>query len=266
LAEPTNNNSFEIRVLASGSSGNSIFIASKQTNILIDAGLTCKELTRRLATIGRTPESVSAIIVTHEHQDHIRGVGVISRRHEIPIYMNAATLEGGRSVIGDAPTIRTFATGDVLSLGDLTVQTYSVPHDAADPVGLTIRNCSKSVGIALDMGYPTWLVRERLRGSNALVLEFNHDPDMLRECARPWEVKQRIMSKIGHMSNEDALEFLSGLIHDELEVVVLAHISKEANCGNLLRTMVAERLEELGRSDIEIILGSQDEVGVPIRI
>ena len=258
--------SFEIRILASGSAGNSILLSSEETTILIDAGLTCKELTRRLAAVGSTPDSISAVIVTHEHQDHARGVGVISRRHGIPIFMNAATLEGANPFIGEAPTIRTFATGDVLTVGDLTIRTYPVPHDAADPVGLTIENCSARVGIALDMGYPTRLVKERLRGSNALVLEFNHDPDMLRQCDRPWEIKQRIMSKTGHMSNQAALEFLCDLVHDDLKAVILAHISQEANCGITLRSLVEDRLKEIGRHDIQIILGSQDEVGNPVRI
>lgn len=266
MVNPSGNSAVEVQVLASGSGGNAILISSKAFVLLVDAGLTCKELTRRLAAAGRSLDDVSAVIVTHEHQDHIRGVGVLSRRRRVPVYMNAATLECARSLIGEIPTARTFSTGDVIEVGNLTVQTYPVPHDAADPVGLTVRNRSKRVGIALDMGYPTQLVRERLRGSNALILEFNHDPDMLRQCDRPWELKQRIMSKNGHMSNQAALEFLCDLIHDELKAVVLAHISREANCAEVLRSLVSERLSEIGRSDIDITLGAQHEVGNPIRI
>jgi len=256
----------EIRVLASGSGGNSILVSSKKANLLIDAGLTCKELLRRLATVGRGPGDISAVVVTHEHQDHIRGAGVLSRRHGVPIYINAATLEGAVRVAGEMPTARIFSTGDALAVGDLTVQTYPVPHDAADPIGLSIRNCSKSIGVVLDMGYPTRLVRERLRGSNLLVLEFNHDPDMLRQCERPWELKQRIMSNKGHMSNQAALEFLCELVHEELQAVVLVHISLEANSSEALRSLVLERLREIGRSDVKVFLGAQDEVGSPIEI
>ena len=256
----------EIRVLASGSGGNSILISSKETRILIDAGLTCKELSRRLVLAGCTIDDVSAAIITHEHHDHVRGVGVISRRHRLPIFMNAATLEGASSLIGEAPSIRTFSTGDAIEVGDLTVQTYPVPHDAAEPVGLTVRNGFGRVGIALDMGYPTRLTRERLRGSNALILEFNHDPEMLRQCNRPWEIKQRIMSKRGHMSNQAALEFLCELVHDDLRSVVLAHVSQEANCAKTLSSMVSRRLKKIGRGDIEIVLADQDEVGDPIRV
>jgi phosphoribosyl 1,2-cyclic phosphodiesterase len=253
-------------VLASGSGGNSILISSKEANLLIDAGLSCKELLRRLKTAGRGPGDISAVIITHEHQDHIRGAGVLSRRHGVPIYINAATLEAAPASVGEIPSARDFATGDALAVGDLTAQTYPVPHDAADPIGLCVHNCKKSVGVALDMGYPTRLVRERLRGSNLLILEFNHDPEMLLECERPWEVKQRIMSKRGHMSNQAALDFLCELVHDELDAIVLAHISQEANSGDALRSLVSERLSEIGRSDVKIFLGSQDEVGGPIGI
>jgi phosphoribosyl 1,2-cyclic phosphodiesterase len=180
----------EIRVLASGSGGNSILISSKETRILVDAGLTCKELSRRLMQAGCTFDDVSAVVVTHEHQDHVRGVGVISRKHGLPIFMNEGTLAGASSLIGEAPSVRMFSTGDAIEVGDMTVQTYPVPHDAAEPVGLTVRNGYGRVGIALDMGYPTGLTRERLRGSNALILEFNHDPEMLRHCNRPWDIQQ----------------------------------------------------------------------------
>jgi phosphoribosyl 1,2-cyclic phosphodiesterase len=264
--ESPSKSGIEIRALASGSSGNSILISSKGTNVLIDAGLTCKELTRRLGLAGSRVEDVSAVIITHEHIDHIRGAGVLSRRHGTPVFMNAATLEGASRSIGAVPSVRTFTTGDTLKLGDLTVQTYPLSHDAAEPIGLTIRNGSGRIGVALDMGYPTKLARERLRGSNALILEFNHDPEMLRQSDRPWEVKQRILSKRGHMSNEDALEFLCELVHDELRAVVLAHISREANCRETLRSLVSERLNKIGRADIQIILGDQDEVADPIRI
>lgn len=255
-----------IRMLASGSSGNSILLTSGNANLLIDAGLSCRELVRRLGYAGLAPDDITAVIVTHEHQDHVRGAGVLSRQHDVPIYMNAATMESACASVGKIPTAQTFSTGDALVMRDLTVQTYPVLHDAADPIGLSIRNASKCVGIVLDMGYPTKLVRERLRDSNTLILEFNHDPEMLRQCRRPWELKQRIMSKTGHMSNEAALEFLCGLVHDELQAIVLAHISREANSSDLVYSLVSERLSALGRSDIEISLGSQNEVGDLIEV
>ena len=266
MRDSSTESGIEIRALASGSGGNSILISSKQTNILIDAGLTCKELTRRLELTGRRAEDISAVIITHEHIDHVRGAGVLSRRHGTPVFMNEATLKGASRSLGRAPSVCVFSTGDALEFGDLTAQTYPLSHDAADPIGLTIRNGFGRIGVALDMGFPTKLARERLRGSNALILEFNHDPEMLRQCDRPWDVKQRILSKRGHMSNEDALEFLCELVHDELRAVVLAHISQEANCRDTLRSLVSERLNKIGRADIQIILGDQDNVADPIRI
>jgi len=253
-------------MLASGSGGNSILISSKNARILIDAGLSCRELVRRLACAGVAPCDVSAVIITHEHHDHIRGVGVLSRQHKIPVYINTATLEAASSSVGDVPTAETFSTGDALTLHDLTVQTYSVLHDAVDPVGLIIDNSSKRIGVALDMGHPTKLVRERLRGSHALILEFNHDPEMLRQCRRPWELKQRILSKTGHMSNEAALKFLSELMHDGLRSVILAHISREANSGELVSSFVSEHLRSMGRDDIRIHVALQDEVGDAIEV
>ncbi len=253
-------------MLASGSSGNSILLSSERFHFLIDAGLSCRELLRRLEQVGLGPNDISAVIVTHEHQDHIRGVGVLSRQHEIPIYMNASTLKRARSYVGEIPTAQTFATGDALALGDLTVQTYPVPHDAADPIGLSVQNSVSRIGIALDMGYPTKLVKHRLRDSNALVLEFNHDPEMLRQCQRPWELKQRILSKTGHMSNEAALALVCELMHDQLHAIVLAHISREANSQHHARSIVEERLRELGRADIDVFAGDQDMIGDRIEI
>jgi len=251
-------------MLASGSGGNSILLSQGDTNLLVDAGLTCKELARRLAEVQLTPKDISGVIVTHEHQDHIRGIGVLSRRHRIPIYMNAATREAVRAYGDEVPTVETFSTGDLLTVGNLALQTYPVLHDAAEPIGLTVQNSSCRIGIALDMGYPTHLVKQRLQHSSVLILEFNHDPEMLRRCSRPWEVKQRILSKTGHMSNGDALELLCELLHDRLLAVVLAHLSREANCPRYVHKLVSERLKKVGRSDIEICVSAQDEVSKPI--
>jgi phosphoribosyl 1,2-cyclic phosphodiesterase len=256
----THTQGIRIQMLASGSNGNSILLASLGMNLLVDVGLSCRELKRRLALVGLMPKDISAAIVTHEHQDHVRGVGVLSRQYGIPVYMTAPTLDAAHVATGEIPTARLFSTGDTLKMGCLTVQTYPVPHDAADPIGLSVDNCSSRVGIALDMGYATKLVKQRLRDSSALILEFNHDPEMLRQCSRPWELKQRILSKRGHMSNEAALELLCDLVHDELRAVVLAHISREANSTQLAYRMVSERLREIGRKHISIVASTQEEV------
>jgi len=247
-------------MLASGSNGNSILLSSPGINLLIDAGLSCRELERRLALVGHTPADITAAIITHEHQDHVRGIGVLSRKYGMPVHINARTLKAARATTGEVPTARLFSTGDTLEMGNLIVQTYPVPHDAADPIGLSVDNCSSRVGIALDMGYATKLVKQRLRDSSVLILEFNHDPDMLRQCPRPWELKQRILSKKGHMSNGAALELLCDLAHDSLRAVVLAHISREANSTQLAYRMVSERLREIGRRHISVVVSTQEEV------
>ncbi len=266
MKEFRNNRTISIRTLASGSAGNSILISSTNARILIDAGLSGRELLRRLACTGLTPKDISAAVITHEHHDHIRGIGVLSRQHKIPVYLNAMTLEVAMLTVGEIPTAHTFSTGDVLTVNDLTLQTYPVLHDAVDPIGLIVDNSSRRIGIALDMGHPTTLVKERLRGSHALILEFNHDPDMLRQCRRPWELKQRILSKTGHMSNEAAVGFLSELIDDQLQSVILAHISREANTEELASSCVLSHLERIGRSDIRIHIAHQDKVGDAIAV
>jgi len=260
------NNSIRIQMLASGSAGNAILISSGDTNLLIDAGLSCKELMRRVACAGYAPADISGVIITHEHQDHIRGIGVMSRKHGMPIYINPDTLAGASVHVGEVPSAQTFSTGDKLVVGDLTIQTYPVLHDAADPIGLSVYNSSKRIGIALDMGRPTTLVKQRLQGSDGLILEFNHDIEMLRQCSRPWDVKQRIMSTRGHMSNEAALDFLCELVHEQLSTLILAHISREANSSDHVLSLVSERLKKIGRSDIEVFPAAQDEVGGSIEI
>jgi phosphoribosyl 1,2-cyclic phosphodiesterase len=249
-------------VLASGSSGNCILLRSGGSNLLIDAGLSGRELARRLEYAGLAPDDISAVMVTHEHQDHVRGVGVLSRKHGVPIYINKGTLRA--LDLGKLPTARIFETGETLHFDDLTIYTYPVPHDAADPVGLRFENSAWRIGVALDMGYPTRLVKQRLTHADLLILEFNHDVDMLRRCSRPWELKQRILSKRGHMSNEAALALLCELMHERLQAVVLAHISREANDFGFVQGLVLERLASLGRTDVRIYAGDQDEVGQQI--
>jgi phosphoribosyl 1,2-cyclic phosphodiesterase len=255
-----------IRMLASGSGGNAILFSVEKMKFLIDAGLSCRELERRLALANVNVSDLQAVFVTHEHTDHIRGVGVLSRKHKIPIYMNKKTLAGTCSAVGDIPTVVEFRTGDVVELGDFSIQTYSVPHDASDPVGLCIQNSTCRIGVALDMGYSTKLVKQRLCNSDVLILEFNHDKEMLLQCNRPWELKQRILSKTGHMSNDAALALLSELMHERLRAVVLAHVSKEANCPHHALSLVDEHLKKIGRTDIRIFVGDQDHVGRPILV
>ena len=218
--------------MGSGSAGNCALIENEQTAILVDAGLSSRQITQRLATIGRTVADLDAILLTHEHSDHTRGLTVLCRAHTIPVYANRLTAE---AVTAD-PEIsgttkiswRLFSTGHRFEVGDFTVESFSVPHDAYDPVGFAIRSGSCAVGVLTDLGHATKLVVERMRFMDVLVLESNHDVKLLQEdTARPWALKQRIMSRHGHLSNDAAASrrkfaaASSGMF--------LAHLSRDCN-------------------------------------
>ena len=246
----------EICILASGSSGNSIYIASPKTRILIDAGLSAKQIALRLEQIGVSPESINGICVSHEHGDHVGGIRVLQKRHGgIPVYTNAGTLNGmRRQPKGDEITARIFQTGSRFEIGDFTIEPFAVPHDAYEPVGFRVQYENYAVGVATDLGMSTALIREKLRGCHALILESNHDEDLLREAPRPWPLKQRIRSRQGHLSNIDAARLITECATDQLEQVFLAHLSSDCNTPDTaLRTVASElRLEGLGHINLEI--------------
>jgi len=247
--------SLEVCVLASGSSGNCIYIASEKTRILIDAGLSAKQIAIRLEQIGVVPESINGICVSHEHGDHIGGIRVLQKRHGIPVYANAGTLNGiRRQPKSEEISVKIFQTGAAFDLGDITVEPFSVPHDAYEPVGFRLTCMGVSVGSVTDIGMPTALVREKLKGCLAIVLEANHDEDLLREAPRPWPLKQRIRSRQGHLSNIDAARLISESATDALEHVYLAHLSSDCNTPDTaMRTVASQlRLDGLGHINLEI--------------
>lgn len=247
--------SLEICVLASGSSGNCIYIASEKTRVLIDAGLSAKQVALRLEQIGVVPESINGICVSHEHGDHIGGIRVLQKRHNIPVYSNAGTLNGiRRQPKSDEISVKVFQTGSAFEIGDITIEPFSVPHDAYEPVGFRLTAGGVSVGSATDLGMPTALVRDKLRGCRAIVLEANHDEDLLREAPRPWPLKQRIRSRQGHLSNIDAARLIAESAADCLEHVYLAHLSSDCNTPETaLRTVASQlRLDGLGRINLEV--------------
>jgi len=192
-----------------------------------------RETKRRLSLIGVRPEELDAVLLTHEHTDHIKGVGPLCRAYGIPVYITPKTLAAGSGWLGGRLAIREFEAGSPFSIGGLSVEPFSISHDAADPVGFAFRSGPFKVGVATDLGYATALVTERLKGSNVLVLESNHDPAMLKDGPYPWPLKQRVAGKEGHLSNEDAGRLLSELLHPGLSHVVLAHISQINNRPDL---------------------------------
>jgi len=214
--------------LASGSKGNSLFVSWNQTSILIDAGLSGIEIERRLQANKLSPESLTAILVTHEHSDHIRGVGVLSRRYNIPVYINQATYKRASS-LGKLSGLEFFKCGRSFIIDNMTIAPFTISHDAADPVGFTLEHDNKKIGIATDLGIATNLVKEHLKNCSFLYLEANHDPDMLINGPYPWHLKQRIKGSQGHLSNNDSKELLRQLNNDNLKHVFLAHLSEENN-------------------------------------
>lgn len=283
-------------VLASGSKGNSTIIASSTTRILVDAGLSCRELMKRMKTAGQDPAGLDAILITHEHQDHVQGLAVTARRLGIPVYLTEPThrawvrwltprkrityaewLEQRRALAAAAvmepdqeekeaaeealtesesssptteaeaaerdpswiPSVQYFQSGNGFRIGDIAVTPFTIPHDAVDPVGFVFEAEGVRVGMATDLGYLPSNLNMHLRGCDMLMLESNHDLDMLRDGPYPWAVKQRVMSRVGHLSNDAAAEFLSKSYDGHATYVVLAHLSESNNLPELAR-MAAE--------------------------
>ena len=252
--------SLEVCVLASGSSGNSVYIASGNTRILIDAGLSARQLALRLEQIGVAPESINGICISHEHGDHVAGLRVFHQRHGTPVYANAGTLNGiQRQPKAHEITAKVFQTGASFEIGDITVEPFSVPHDAYEPVGFRLQTGNTSVGVVTDLGMSTALIREKLRGCHAIIVESNHDEDLLREAPRPWPLKQRIRSRQGHLSNIDAARLIAESATDNLEHVFLAHLSSDCNTPDTaLRTVASQlRLDGLGHIQLEISHASE---------
>jgi phosphoribosyl 1,2-cyclic phosphodiesterase len=241
-------------VLGSGSKGNSVYIESGTTAILIDAGFSGKEINARFQSLGRKIEDLDAIFVTHEHQDHIQGVGVLARRYQIPVYSNHGTFKGGENILGRLPVCFEFATGDTIQMQDFQIRTFAVSHDAADPVGFIVSDEKVSLAYCTDTGKVSHLLRQRIMGCNGLVLEFNHDPQMLKKGPYPPALQQRVRSDHGHLSNEDASDFLRTLLHDKLQNVILAHLSTTNNHPEL--AMKAAR-EAVGDNLLQLRVASQ---------
>lgn len=252
-------------VLASGSSGNAIFVESEKTRLLVDAGLSGKELTRRLASIGVNPAHLDGILVTHEHIDHVSGVGIMARRYGLPVYVTPDTLAASRERMGWLPSVVSFESARRFRIGNIRVNPFAIPHDAVDPLGFTFCANGKKLGLATDMGCVSFSVREQLRGTNALILESNHDLQMLREGPYAWPLKQRVMGTHGHLSNADAGDLLRELIHENLETVVLAHISKINNRLGVAFGS-AETVVQASEHDVRLFAARQGEVGSLIEV
>ena len=251
--------SAKLTILGSGSSGNCAYIETDEVRVLVDAGFSPRQIRQRLATIGRTPESLTAIFVTHEHSDHIRGLGGIGEKLGIPVYCNRATKDEIWRLLNLRLDVRVFSTGDTVEVGDISVETFPVPHDAQDPVGFLLRTHGGSIAFVTDLGHVTALILQRIHPANVLVLEANHDVKMLQQCVtRPWSLKQRILSRHGHLSNEAAAECATAVMSDHLRHLYLGHLSRECNKPELAFAVVNNRLQEIGATHVKLELTSQN--------
>lgn len=290
-------------VLASGSKGNSTVVATSRTRILVDAGLSCRELMKRMRAAGEDPACLDAILITHEHQDHVQGLAVTARKLGVPVYLtepthrawvrwmtprkrltygewleqrkkevsaqNAESRGSGAVAVAaepDAeemaaaeealseprterdpaslPAVEYFQSGKGFRVGDITVMPFTIPHDAIDPVGFVFESEGVRIGIATDLGYMPSNVSVHLRRCDVLMLESNHDLDMLRDGPYPWSVKQRVMSRVGHLSNDAAADFLGRTYDGQAAWVVLAHLSESNNLPELARISAERALRD----------------------
>ncbi len=242
-------------VLASGSRGNSVYISGGSTGILIDAGLSGKELIRRMNERGISPESIGAILVTHEHTDHVNAAGILCRKLSIPLYINDGTYAAAAEKLGKIKEIRKFESGRDFTFGDLHLHPFTIPHDAEDPVGFTVRHGNSRMGLATDLGTATSVVRQHLSECDLLILEANHDPVMLANGPYPWPLKQRVKGRTGHLSNEASRDLAGEVGHPGLANVIIGHLSDENNCRARAAEVVGQALDP---SLTRLTVASQD--------
>jgi phosphoribosyl 1,2-cyclic phosphodiesterase len=269
--------SVKLTILGSGSSGNCAYIETAGARILVDAGFSPRQIRQRLAGIGRTPENLTAILITHEHSDHIAGLLGIADKFQIPVYCNRDTQDATiwafktkwskktNLALEAADTWKSrinwqlFATGAGFEIADVLIETFSIPHDAQDPVGYILRTAAGNIGFATDLGHVTKLVLERIRAANVLVLESNHDVKMLQDCPRrSWALKQRILGRHGHLSNATAAETAAQIMSDHLKHLYLAHLSRECNKPELAQHVMAEQLHHIGATHVQLRLAAQE--------
>lgn len=252
--------------LYSGSSGNSLFVSNNNTKLLIDAGLSGIRIQNALGDIGEKADKICGILVTHEHRDHIHGLGVLSRRFDLPIYANEKTWEAMIKDLGNISphNIKTFEFNQAFAIEDLEIEAFKTSHDAADSAGFIINNGTKRLGVATDSGIVTAVMKKALCGCDLAVLESNHDVSMLEAGSYPFYLKQRIKSDFGHLSNEIAGDLALSLVKEGTRHLILAHLSEENNYPLLAYETTARILSQSGvviKEDVNLFVAKRSGVG-----
>lgn len=251
----------ELCVLASGSSGNCTMIRAGDSVLLIDAGLSAREILRRMEALGVSPEMVKGICISHEHSDHVAGIMMFHQRYNIPIYTNRGTSDAlARSSLFEQLACRIFSTGQAFPVEGFTVEPFSVPHDAYEPVGFVVAAGNVKIGVATDMGMATSLIRMRLKACRAVVVESNHDEKLLQDAKRPEYLKQRIRGRQGHLSNKAAVELLNDIAGPHLEAAFLAHLSEDCNDSELALHTARNGMLKAGHSHVQVHLTYRDQI------
>ncbi len=251
-------------VLGSGSKGNATYVEGGGVRLLIDAGFSGVEIERRLQRVGAVTADLDGIIITHEHGDHIHGAAVLSRRFKLPVFVSRPTLAAAGKSLTKLYDWQEIAAGTSFNLGALNIHPFSVSHDVADPLGFVLEAGGIKLGYCTDTGITSRLMQYRLSGCHGLILEFNHDPEMLRNSHYPPYLQQRIRSKDGHLANDDALAFLRKILHPELRHVVLAHISESNNHPDIIKELLVPFLAEVNANracPLTISLAEQEDAG-----
>ena len=249
--------------LASGSKGNSIYLGTEKSKILIDAGLSAKALIQRLAQLNVDIADIDAILISHEHSDHIQGLKVLAYRMGIPVLANTETAKGIVATFHDCPKFKIFSTGETFEFGDLEIHPFSIQHDTLDPVAFTVKTGALKMGFCTDLGFVTSLVANQLRDCDYLYIEANHQPSMVHASPRPMVYKQRVLGRSGHLSNEACGGLLSQVAHPGLKHVHLAHLSSECNSPEVAMKVVGDILAEKGIS-LDMCVAPQEMISKAI--
>ena len=256
----------ELAVLGSGSKGNSTLIRTANTAILVDAGLSARQTVLRLHEVGCDPADLDGVLLTHEHRDHTGGLRVLTRRFPTPVLANGATLRAAGEALESVPETSSIATGVSFTLGDFSIASFPVSHDAAEPVGYVLEAEGVRVGYTTDLGRITPDIASLVRGCQIVVLVANHDLDMLWNGSYPWATKERIAGEMGHLDNASGAAQVADLAEGGMAHLVLAHLSENNNDPRLVRQLFAEALDRAGSACVQVTVASQRQVCAPLRL